>query len=39
MERLFYTEVDKRRIDMEAEYNNNIEHSLNHIAQTIKDRL
>jgi len=39
MERLFYKEVDKRRIEMEDEYNSNIQHSLNHIAQTIKDRL
>ena len=39
MEKIFYTEVNKRRLDMEEEYKNNIQHSLTHIAQTNKERL
>jgi hypothetical protein len=35
----FITEVENRRIQMENEYKNNIQHSLNHIARTIKERL
>lgn len=39
MEKIFYTEVNKRRLGMESEYKNNIQHSLTNIAQTIKERL
>lgn len=39
MERTFVTEVEKRRVEMESEYKDNIQHSLNHIARTIKERL
>jgi hypothetical protein len=39
MIKTFLLEVEKRRIAMTLEYNNNIEHSLNNIAKTIKERL
>jgi len=39
MEKIFYDEVNKRRLAMENEYKSNIQHSLSHIAQTIKERL
>lgn len=39
MEKTFVNEVEKRRLKMENEYKDNIEHSLNHIAVTIKERL
>jgi hypothetical protein len=35
----FLMEVDKRRLQMETDYNNNIQHSLHHISKTIKKRL
>lgn len=35
----FLMEVDKRRLQMEDDYKNNIQHSLHHIAKTIKERL
>ena len=39
MTNTFITEVENRRLQMENEYKNNIQHSLNHIAITIKERL
>lgn len=33
------TEIEKRRYKLEEEYKSNIQHSLNHIAKTIKERL
>lgn len=39
MESTFINEVEKRRTLLEIEYNNNIKHSLKHIAKTIKNRL
>lgn len=35
----FITEFENRRLKMENEYKDNIQHSLNHIAKTIKERL
>lgn len=35
----FMNEVENRRIKMEYEYKNNIQHSLSIIAKTIKERL
>lgn len=39
MEATFIKEVEKRRLIMENEYKNNIQYSLHHIANTIKERL
>jgi hypothetical protein len=39
IEKTYHTEINKRIIAMEDEYKNNIQHSLSHIAQTIKERL
>lgn len=39
MVKTFISEVENRRLQMENEYKNNIQHSLNHIAITIKERL
>lgn len=39
MERIFYIEIDKRRLSMEEEYKKNIQHSLTQISQTLKERL
>lgn len=39
MIKAFLTEVNKRRLQMEDDYNSNIQHSLHHIAKTIKERL
>ena len=32
-------EIEKRRSKLEKEYQSNIQHSLNHIAKTVKERL
>lgn len=39
MVKIFLKEVEKRRLHMENEYTSNIEHSINNIAKTIKERL
>lgn len=39
MKNTILTEIEKRRIELEEEYKNNIQHSLNYIAKTIKERL
>lgn len=39
LEMIFMKEVEKRRLNMEEEYKSNIQHSLDHIARTIKERL
>lgn len=39
MTKTFLNEVEKRRTQMEQEYTSNIQHSLNHITKTIKERL
>lgn len=39
LELIFTKEVEKRRLIMENEYKNNIQYSLDHIANTIKERL
>jgi hypothetical protein len=39
MLKTFTDEVENRRIKMEEEYTNNIQHSLSIIAKTIKERL
>lgn len=35
----FTEEVEKRRLEMEREYNQNIQHSLSNLAKTIKERI
>ena len=35
----FTQEVEKRRLQMEKEYNENIQHSLSNLAKTIKERI
>jgi hypothetical protein len=35
----FMEEVEKRRLQMEKEYNENIQHSLSNLAKTIKERI
>jgi hypothetical protein len=35
----FTTEVEKRRVQMEQEYMENIQHSLAHLAKSIKERI
>lgn len=39
MIKTFLTEVNRRRLQMEDDYNHNIQHSLHYIAKTIKERL
>lgn len=39
MIKTFLTEVENRRLKMENEYKENIQHSLHHIAKTLKERL
>ena len=39
MIKTFLKEVEKRRLKMESEYTDNIQHSINNIAKTIKERL
>jgi hypothetical protein len=35
----FMEEVEKRRLQMESEYTENIQHSLSNLAKTIKERI